>query len=368
LLPGHDIYSKKINSYSDGNAIAAAFLVPALARTAAALTNYSSFYEFADILQNGSRLRGEVGLKNKYYNKGSLFLPLLTRLTANRIYQKNNILSFSHLKKVAYIHIDTLLFGKFANDIGAVTSLIPFAGSRQGTFTRTYQYYDRAFTFSGIRAADALYNLNTPMHLTAIEKKELAVVAYRGCIFLLCTRNRHRGWILNLESIIPAGGVKNSRYMQFDSNDGLLFVMSGHGEILVIDSKTGLLQKLVINSGGIVTSEKALATDHGQANCYFAVDGKYNNLWIYGSGSRYMTLLGYRRSGSTVYLNYNRHKECNKTPLNLGPVSSAAAISKIFSPPVLFKTGSLNFIVYPSGKRKAAYIISDRHGNLLKTK
>ena len=63
--------------------------------------------------------------------------------------------------------------------------------------------------------------------MRASERQELAIISHRGLIFLLCTRNSHRGWILNTGSGLARKGVA------FDSDNKIVFFSTEREEKLL---------------------------------------------------------------------------------------------------------------------------------------
>jgi len=359
-LPGKDIYSKKAELYGNGNGLAAAQLVPLFGHIITSMKT-PHFYQVAEILKNSAEFRGELGLTPFIHNTGMITGRMFFKVLNDRIVQLHNIMDFRKFKKMAYKHIDTLLYGSFKRGQHAAAGITALPTGIKGGFYKTYQFYDRSFTYSGVPVADAIYNLNNPFRLSNLERKELAITAYRGCVFLLCTRNRHRGWIMNLESIVPGGNKRDRKYIQFDKNDSLVFIYTGHGEIIAADVNNGLMQKFNISYGRNKTAtEKALAIDHALSNGYYYVDGRFNNIWIYGCGSSNLVLLKYKRIKNTLYIDFDPKLECNKTKLLTQGIKHGLPLGKVFSPPVVYESGSINFIVNSGSATK--YIRYDKNG------
>lgn len=358
--PGRDIYCSNDKRFSSGNALAAAALAPPLALALAGIP-HGAHYDLAEALLASSELRGELGLARQVVNRGLITPSLLHWVVSNRRFQKQAVLDYRSLKKMSYIHVDNLLYGAFTKGVHEATHIKALPYNAHGRFTRTYQYYDRSRTFSGIAMADALYNLKTPLAVQGKEREELALVAFRGSVFLLCTRNSHRGWILNLESIIPRNGRGMAGPIRFDQDDRLVFFHTGHGELIAADLESGLLQELHLYIDGVPRpSQQGLATDHALGNGYLALDEQHNRLWIYGGGSRYLVRLAYRRTGQQVRLDYDSKLDCNKQPLFPRPINVTRRPAQLFSAPAIFRSGSFNLIIHAANP---GYLRFDRKGN-----
>ncbi len=362
-IPGENIYSIKRKKICGGNSIAAAGLIPIIAIIKNRIKDISNA-DISEIIYNSVSKRGDLINKNLIHNRGIVTPRMLTKIISNRIFQRKNIINFNNLKKMAYVHIDTILYGKFSNEVHAATGITALPYKKEARFTKTYQYYDRSFLFSGIKQGDALYNLNSKFNVSQIERKELAVISFRGTVFLLCTRNRHRGWILNLESIIPSKNINGSQHIQYDDKNNLIFIFTGHGEILAIDMLRGLIQNIFIKTKDKFTYEgKSLPTDHGMGNGYLKIDAQNQNIWVYGTGSRYLKLFHYKRQNNNLFITYNNDADCNKKAITSTQMLADTKIIHRFSPPILFTTGTINIIGYPEkGEKDGIYLKFDLNG------
>jgi len=349
-MPGIGLYDRYTGLGGSGDALAAALLLPAVWGTAD-LFRTTQRYELVSALQDAAVMKGEIGLPRGLQNRGVVAPAPLLKLLKKRSDFLKRKLTLTNLRSDAYSHIDKLLRGQWRRDLAGTGLRVLPAGLRGG-FYKTYQFFDRSFSVSGFQGGDALYDVFTPFRLSRQERKELALISHRGVVFLLCTRNRHRGWILNAGSGMVEGGTV------FDHRQELVVLATERGELLFLDLYRGrLLRALTANERGkIVQRGNSLKTDHTFSGAKLLIDPEHRNLWVYGRGSRYMNRLVYKRKGEVVRIHYDSRIGCHRKPL-FGNSSAVRIIAK----PILFPSGTVNLILREKG-RKSMYIRIDKNG------
>ena len=257
----------------------------------------------------------------------------------------------SNLRSNAYRHVSTLLSGRWHERPGrSILKVLP--SNIRGPFFRTYQFFDRSRCVTGFSGGNALYDKHTPFPLSGEERRELALVSHRGLIFTLCTRNRHRGWILN------AGSMLARRGYAVDAGAALLVLATVRGELLFADIAGGRLLRVVMKdeTGRILKRGVSLKTDHVRNGANLLMDSTRRKIWLYGSGSGFINCLSYRRTGNCVRVVYDSRMDCNSRPLY-----STEKDGRIVSDPVLFPSGTINTIIRVK-HGKAVYVRINSEG------
>lgn len=336
--------------------------IPVIGFTVSALSN-GSFPEYVEAVQHGStgrgRLSGIQGYNTVGYTKQSKLKSVID--LRNRLH--STLITFAQLEKNAYSDVDATLFGDFNKKIDKIAAMKSVPPTKDNIWYKTYQFFDREMLYTGRKSSDALYNLHTRFNITKAERPELAVVSFRGSFFLFCTRNRHRGWICNLQSP-PAGNGTDS--LHYDINDNLIFFYTARGELVALDLQRGLIQQWR-DLDNTINSRPALITDHGANNGKVIVDSRYNNIWIYGAGSNRLVRIKYRRKDNTVLFRQLSDDTRKFTLFKKGSIAATMPVDRLFSNAVLFNNGTLNLVRNRlSSKQPAAYFRFDKNGVQLK--
>ena len=349
-MPGIGLYDKRTGLGGSGGALAAALLVPPVWNADASFSGEPHF-EPVSALQDGVERTG-LGFSVSLYNRGIICRRKLSPLLKNRRDFLKTRLILSNLRSDAYRHVNSLLGGQWHNN-PQQTTLTALASGISGSFFKTYQFFDRSSCVTGFTGGNALYDVYTPFSLSPRERRELALVSHRGLVFLLCTRNRHRGWILNTGTPLAGRGIA------FDPARSLVILSTRRGELLFTDARRGRFLQTVLRDekGQRLASGLSLKTDHTLHGADLLIDPAHNNLWIYGRGTGYVNLLSYKRIKDTVVCTFSRAKDCNDRPL----FSDPGAI-RISPSPVLFPSGTVNLILREK-QGKAVYIRIDRDGH-----
>ncbi len=312
----------------------------------------------AEVLLRSSELRGEILASRSFLNHGLLSPRILPAVISNRNELASMMLRFSRMAHNPYKDAESLFCDGFLKTLAPGTMIIPLPEALAGKrFTRAYQYFDRKALYHGVPATAPRYDANEPFAPSQDERDELALVAWRGSLFLFCTRNGNRGWIINYESL-PSHGQS----FGFDQDDGLFFLATRHGEIMVLDPASGLILPVAIQTASGIFRYPAIPTDHGNGQLSIAVDARQNTLWITGSGSRYLTRLTWTRSGGLVHIRYQEEIDAHGLVLADAPFSPLAPLDNYLSPAILHGNGTFN--VLTSGK-KPRYLRLNARGALI---
>jgi hypothetical protein len=311
--------------------------------------------EISEILLRSSELRGEILPVRSFFNHGLLSPRLVSSVSSNRKFFSNLLLRFERMAENPYKDAESLFCDGFLKTLAPGTHILPIPETLiEKRFTKAYQYFDRNALYSGRPTTAPRYDANESFIPTNAERQELALVSWKGSLFLFCTRNGNRGWIINYGSL-PAEGAAHG----FDADDGLFFLATRHGEIIILDPASGLMLPVVMQTSSGNFRYAAIPTDHGNGQLSMSVDARHNALWITGSGSRFLTRLTWSRTGGLVYVRYDEDLDAHKIPLADVPFSPLTQLDHYISPAILHANGTFNIL--KSGKQPQ-YLRFDARG------
>jgi len=338
-----------------GPAVAAAWAAGMVARIRQSIPGIP-VAGISDILLRSSEMRGDVLASRSFFNHGILSPKILPEVISNRMEISGIPLRFSRMAQDPYHDAASLFCDGFLNSLAPGTLILPLPGSlKNKRFTRAYQYFDRTAFYHGMPTTAPRYDANKTFIPTKDEREELALVFWRGSMFLFCTQNGNRGWIVNYESLPSRGDA-----VCIDDDDEVLFLATRHGEILAIDPTTGLLLNMTIESSGTSFRYPAIPVDHGNGQLTLALDARHNILWWTGSGSRYLTRLSWSRSGGQIFARYDSRIDAHTIPLSDTPFPPTTSMDRLLSPVVLHANGTFNILT--SGV-KPRYLRFDHQGS-----